>query len=112
MALGTRLESSRVQWKPCWPVSGWKGHGGDVAIGMAGSPVGVAGRPREDDPVLCVGILVRLGWGQLGGSVDERLPLAQVMILGFQDQVLHQTPCRESPSPSASASFSLSVSHE
>ena len=32
--------------------------------------------------------------GHLGGSVVERLPFAQVMILGFWDLVLYQTPRR------------------
>lgn len=38
-----------------------------MAIGMAGSLVDVAGRPREDDQVVCVGILVRLSRGVAGG---------------------------------------------
>lgn len=71
-ALGAGLESSRVHWKPCWPMNGeWKGHRGSMAIGMAGSLVDVAGRPREDDQVVCVGILVRLS-----GSVEGVLYLA------------------------------------
>ena len=44
--------------------------------------------------------------GHLGGSVVERLPLAQVIIPGSWDQVPHQAPCRQPASPSAS------VSHE
>lgn len=48
--------------------------------------------------------------GCLGGSVVEHLPLAQVMILGFWDQVLHWAPHRESACPSAYVSVSLSVS--
>lgn len=72
--MGARLEGSRVQWKPCCPMNGgWKGHGGSVAIGMAGSPVGVAGRPREDDQVVCVGILLRLGWEDVPGLGGYRL---------------------------------------
>ena len=51
--------------------------------------------------------------GHLGGSVADRLPLAQVMILGFPDPVLHQAPPHgEPPSPSADVSASLCVSHE
>ena len=49
-------------------------------------------------------------WGHLGDSVVERLPLAQVVILGSWDRVLHQDPCREPASPSAYVSASLSVS--
>ena len=33
--------------------------------------------------------------GRLGGSAVERLPLAQGMILGFWDQVLHWAACEE-----------------
>ena len=51
--------------------------------------------------------------GHLGGSVVEDLPLAQVVILGSWDQVLHQAPCRETAPPSACVSASLlCVSHE
>ena len=48
--------------------------------------------------------------GHLGGSVIEHLPLAQVMIPGSWDQVLHWAPCREPASPSAYVSASLCVS--
>ena len=50
----------------------------------------------------------------MGGSVVERLPSAQVVILGFWDQVPHQAPPRAPASPSAyvSASLSLCVSYE
>ena len=48
--------------------------------------------------------------GLLGGSVVERLPLAQVVILGSQDRVLNRAPRREPPSPSTYVSASLSVS--
>ena len=34
--------------------------------------------------------------GRLGGSAVERLPLAQVVILGSWDRVPHQAPCMES----------------
>ena len=37
----------------------------------------------------------------------ECLPLAQLMILESQDQVLHEAPCMELVSPSASLSVSL-----
>ena len=49
--------------------------------------------------------------GCLGGLVVERLPSAQVMILGSWDQVLHQALHEEPASPSAyvSASFSVSI---
>ena len=45
-------------------------------------------------------------------AMVEHLPLAQVMILGSWDQVLHQAPCREPASPSAYVSPPLSVCHE
>ena len=53
--------------------------------------------------------------GHLGGSVVERLPLAQGMILETQDRVPHSAPCMEPASPSAwekklSLSLSLSLS--
>ena len=48
--------------------------------------------------------------GPLGGSVVWHLPLAQGVILGFQDRVPPQAPCEESGSPSAYVSASLSVS--
>ena len=52
--------------------------------------------------------------GCLGGSADEHLPLAQVVIPGSWDRVLRQAPHKESASPSAyvSASLSLCMSHE
>ena len=50
--------------------------------------------------------------GHLNGSVAERLPLAQVVILGSWDRVSHRAPCREPTSPSACVSVSLCVSHE
>ena len=49
----------------------------------------------------------RQNMGCLGGSVVERLLLAQGVILGSWDQVLHQAPHREPASPSASLSESL-----
>ena len=55
-------------------------------------------------------LLTTQGWGPLGGSVVEHLPLAQVMILEFQDRVLHQVPHMEPASPSAYAPASLCVS--
>ena len=48
--------------------------------------------------------------GHLSGSVVERLPSTQVMILGSWDQVLHQDLHGEPASPSVYASASLSVS--
>ena len=51
--------------------------------------------------------------GYLGGSVVGRLPLAQDMILGFRDQVLHWASCMKPASlPSAYVSASLCVSSE
>ena len=55
-------------------------------------------------------ILIKiLSLGRLGGSVVERLPLAQVMIPGSQDRVPHQAPCREPASPPACVSASVSL---
>ena len=48
--------------------------------------------------------------GHLGGSEVEHLPLAQVVIPGSWDRVLHQAPCREPASPSACVSASLGLS--
>ena len=48
--------------------------------------------------------------GHLGGSVVERLPLAQFMILESWDRVPHQAPHGEPASPSACVSASLCVS--
>ena len=50
--------------------------------------------------------------GHLGGSVVERLPLAQVVIPGSWDQVLHWAPHGEPASPSPCVSASLCVFHE
>ena len=50
------------------------------------------------------------GWGFLGGSVVERLPWTQGLILETQDRVPHQAPCREPASASACVSASLCVS--
>ena len=47
---------------------------------------------------------------RLGGSVVERLALAQVVILGSSDRVLYQAPHGDLVSPSACVSASLSVS--
>ena len=47
--------------------------------------------------------------GRLGGSVVERLPSAQGMILESQDRVPHWAPCMEAASLSAYVSTSLSV---
>ena len=48
--------------------------------------------------------------GHLGGSVFEYLPLAQVMIPGFWDPVLHHAAHGEPASPSAYVSASLCLS--
>ena len=46
----------------------------------------------------------------LGGSMVEYLPLAQGVIPGSWDQVLHRAPCEEPASPSAYVSAPLSLS--
>ena len=48
--------------------------------------------------------------GHQGGSVVEHLPLAQVVIAGSWDQVLHQAPRREPASTSAYVSASMCLS--
>ena len=51
--------------------------------------------------------------GRLGGSVVERLPLAQGVILGSRDRVSCRVPCGEPASPSAYVlPLSLYVSYE
>ena len=56
---------------------------------------------------------IRLSEGLLSGSVVERLPLAQIVILGFWDRVPHQAPRREPASASALClCLSLCLSHE
>ena len=50
--------------------------------------------------------------GHLDGSVVERLPSPQDMILKTQDLVPRWAPCMEPASPSAYVSASLSVFHE
>ena len=50
--------------------------------------------------------------GHLDDSVIERLPLAQGVILGSWDQVLHRDPWRKPASPSAYVSAYLPVSCE
>ena len=48
--------------------------------------------------------------GHLGGSVVERLPSAQGMILESQDQAPHWAPCMEPASPSTCVSACVSAS--
>ena len=48
--------------------------------------------------------------GCLGVSAVECLSLAQGVILGSQDRVLHQASCVDTSSPSAYVSVSLSLS--
>ena len=47
---------------------------------------------------------------RLGGSVVEHLPLAQVVIPGSWDRVLHQAPCGEPTSPRLSLGLFLCLS--
>ena len=57
-----------------------------------------------------IGIMVKGDlWGCLDGSVIERLPSAQVVILGSWDRVPHRAPCMEPALPSACVSASLSL---
>ena len=76
-------------------------------MGLHGTLVGghsKAGREEKESRMLTR--------GHLGGSAVERLPLAQGVIPGSGDPVLHRAPCGElaSPSPSAYVAASLSVS--
>ena len=48
--------------------------------------------------------------GHLGGLTVVRLPLAQGVIPGVWDRVVHWAPCTEPASPSACVTASLSVS--
>ena len=48
--------------------------------------------------------------GRLSGSAVEHLLSAQVVILGFWDQVQPQVPCREPASPSLSLPLCVCVS--
>ena len=48
--------------------------------------------------------------GRFGGLMVGHLPLAQVVIPGSWDQVLHQGPHRETVSPSACVSVSVWMS--
>ena len=57
-----------------------------------------------------MGIKKKSPFGRLGGSVVEHLPLAQILILGFWDRLLHRAPCVEPASPSACVSAPLCVS--
>ena len=54
--------------------------------------------------------LIKFTQGHLGWSVVECLPLAQVVIPGSWDRVLHQAPRMEPASTSAYVSASLCVS--
>ena len=55
---------------------------------------------------------IYLSWGHLGSSVVEHVPLAQVMILGSWNQVLHQAPAGSLLLLCLCLCLSLSVSHE
>ena len=66
---------------------------------------------KNTKPQNCIVLLLKAqALGHLGGSVDERLPSAQAVILGSEDLVSHQGPCREPASPSSYVSASLCVS--
>ena len=56
------------------------------------------------------GLELQEGGGHLGGSMVERPPLAQGVILESWDRVLHQASCVEPAFPSACVSASLSLS--
>ena len=64
----------------------------------------------QKDPKLTNILKKTTCWGHLGGSVIKPLPLAQVVILGSWDQVLHQALHKEPASPSVYVSASLCVS--
>ena len=68
--------------------------------------------PSEPSPVITQ-LDIQLdfpNWGNLGGSVVERLPLAQVVIPRSWDRVPPRAPLREPASPTAYISASLCVS--
>ena len=70
---------------------------------------GVAGRGREAFFGNQLMNIVKIDLsGCLGGSVVERLPSAQGVILDSQDRVPHRAPCMKPASPSACVSASLS----
>ena len=58
----------------------------------------------------CYSAIKRKKARRLGSSEVECLPLAQGMIPGSWDRVLHRTPCGELASPSACVFASVSVS--
>ena len=57
-------------------------------------------------------VFVNESKGHLGGSVAERLPLAQGVILESWDRVLYQAPWGAPASPCAYVSASVHVSRE
>ena len=63
-------------------------------------------------PIVVYLVLVSVVLGRLGGSVVERLPLVQVVIMGSWDRVPCRAPRREPASPFVCVSASLCVSHE
>ena len=76
-------------------------HEARVASGEAQGTLGVLPQPGQGSEPRTVLYTPPTGYtlktmekGHLGGSVVERLPLAQVMILGSWDRVLHWAPRR------------------
>ena len=67
-------------------------------------------KERENTQVLVCLLRRALILGHLGGSVAERLPLAQGVILGSRDQGPHWAPHKEPASPSACVSASVFLS--
>ena len=101
------------------PLTTWQGdsvyqnHSRTLADG--GATIRIVPLLRQEERVLWRALSWQsnnLAQGCLGGLVVEHLPLAQGMILEFQDGVPHRAPCMEPASPSAHGSASLSVAHE
>ena len=86
-----------------------------MGIGAAEEGAGVPGRPGLTCKVygnMCDPLRNAIQ-GHLGGSVVERLPLAQVVILGSWDRVLHWGLLWEPASPCLlSLPLCVCVSHE
>ena len=103
-----RREPKTESWDP--PPQGLKFWSTREVVGKSAC----AWSPRGKKKIFQEGKKVTVSYvaeiGHLSGSMVERLPLAQVMMLGSQDRVLHQASHRELTSRSVYVSASLSVS--